>query len=72
VDNAGLFAVVPLHVAVRHYGAERFAWSQVVEPTLRQVTWMAQTRARPLSPASRIVATLVRELAPALGERAAR
>jgi DNA-binding transcriptional LysR family regulator len=66
VDNAGLFALVPLHVARRHYGATRFAWARVIEPALTQTTWMAQTSARPISPASRAVAALVRETAPAL------
>jgi hypothetical protein len=55
---------VPRHVAVRDYGSTSFAWSLLVE--LTQVTWMATTNARPLTPASRVVAGLVRELAPGL------
>jgi DNA-binding transcriptional LysR family regulator len=66
VDKAGLFAIVPRHVAQRHYGAARFAWTQVTEPALTQTTWMAQTSARPASPAHRTVASLVRQLGPAL------
>lgn len=66
VANAGLCTVVPLHVAVRDYGAERFAWSLLTQPSLSQVTWMAQTSARPASPAARVVAALVREITPGI------
>ncbi|MBC5766230.1 LysR family transcriptional regulator [Ramlibacter albus] len=66
IANAGLCTVVPQHVAVRDYGAARFSWATLVEPRMTQVTWMAQTNARPVTPASRIVAQLARELAPAL------
>lgn len=66
VANAGLCTVVPQHVAVRDYGATRFAWAALVEPRLTQTTWMAQTTARPVTAAARIVAQLARELAPTL------
>jgi LysR family transcriptional regulator, nitrogen assimilation regulatory protein len=70
VANAGLCSVVPRHVAVRDYGAQRFGWALLVEPRLTQVTWMSQTSARPATAAARIVAQLARELAPGLASEA--
>jgi DNA-binding transcriptional LysR family regulator len=66
VANAGLCTVVPLHVAARDYGPERFAWSHLTHPALNQVTWMAQTSAKPATPAARVVAALVREVTPGI------
>jgi LysR family nitrogen assimilation transcriptional regulator len=66
VANAGLCTVVPLHLAMRDYGSARFGWSLLTEPRLNQVTWMQVTSARPMSPASRVVAGLARELTPKL------
>lgn len=70
VANAGLCAVVPRHVAARDYGRERYAWATVTAPKLTQTTWMGQTSARPSTPAARIVAALLREMTPSLGEPA--
>lgn len=68
VAHAGLFTVVPLHVAARDYGPERFAWSMLSHPALTQVTWMAQTNAKPATPAARVVAAIVREITPAIAK----
>jgi DNA-binding transcriptional LysR family regulator len=70
VANAGMCAVVPLHVARRDYGAERYAWATITSPKLTQTSWMAQTSARPHTPAARVVAALVRQFTPALGDGA--
>lgn len=66
VTHAGLLMLMPEHVAQRSYGTARFAWSRVCEPGVTQVTWMALTRDRPVTPAGRLVAGLLRELAPSL------
>ena len=71
VANAGLCTVVPKHVAVRDYGAARFAWSLLVEPRLPQSTYMAQTSSRPQTLAAQTVASLIRRLAPSLAVDAA-
>jgi DNA-binding transcriptional LysR family regulator len=72
VLNAGLCTIVPRHVAMRVCDVARFDWAEVVEPRLTQITWMAQTSARSSTPAARVVAGLVRALAPGLAlERSA-
>jgi LysR family transcriptional regulator, nitrogen assimilation regulatory protein len=70
VAQAGLFTLVPLHSAVRDYGSGGFAWSLLTPPALSQVTWLAQSSARPATPAARLVAQLVREMAVGLDRRA--
>lgn len=66
VATAGLCTLVPQHLAVRDYGPLRYDWALLVEPRVEQVTWMQVTSARPMSPATRVVASLVRELTPQL------
>jgi LysR family transcriptional regulator, nitrogen assimilation regulatory protein len=68
VANAGLCAVVPLHVASRDYGRERYDWAAIAAPSLMQTTCMSPTSARPSTPAARIVTGLLREMTPSLGE----
>lgn len=68
VTAAGLCTVVPQHLAMRDYGSARYAWSLLTEPRLEQVRWMQVTSARPMSPAARVVASLVRELTPQLAK----
>lgn len=68
VANAGLCAVVPLHVAMRDYGGARYEWATITAPGLTQTTCMSQTAARPSTPAARIVSALLREMTPSLGE----
>ncbi|MEJ7928713.1 LysR family transcriptional regulator [Ramlibacter sp. AN1015] len=68
VAAAGLCTVVPHHVARRDYGESRFAWSLLAQPRFEQVTWMLITSARPMSPAARVVASLLRELTPPLAK----
>ena len=63
VGSGGLFTIVPLHVALRDYGEQRFAWSQIVEPKLVQYTWLATTSAHPVDAAARVVQRLLVELA---------
>jgi DNA-binding transcriptional LysR family regulator len=68
VAVAGFCTVAPQHVGPRDYGTSRYAWSLLTEPRLEQVTWMLVTSARPLSPAARAVASLMRELTPQLAK----
>ncbi len=51
--------------------AERFAWSQLVEPSLMQHTWLATTSAHPIDAAARVVERLLVELAPGAAQHGA-
>lgn len=68
VGGAGMFTLVPLFVAQRDYGAEKFSWTKLVAPSIVQTTWLAQTTQRPMTPASRIVAGLLRQRVPHLAD----
>ncbi|WP_213956158.1 LysR family transcriptional regulator [Variovorax sp. dw_954] len=71
VGNGALFTIVPLHVAFRDYGPERYAWSQIVEPGLVQHTWLATTSAHPIDAAARVVQRLLVELASSAAQHGA-
>jgi len=66
VAQGDMATIVPRHVAQHDYGAERFGWARLVEPGLRQVTWLAISSARPATPATRAVAAMLREMTPTL------
>lgn len=68
VEHAGLWTLVPRHLAEREYAGASFARLRVVWPAIRQRTWLAFTTQRPPSAAARLVGDLVRELLPPLAE----
>lgn len=63
VADAGLATLVPEQIARQDYADPRFLSARVVEPGLRQRTWLGFTSRRPLGLAARTVGRLVREMA---------